>query len=136
MGLSDLVGRDGRDDEFWNFILSGCCNGEVLWRSDYLCLARRGSRVEENPDIGDVVEYTADGGQKIVDVTVVGDMQLDLKKVCSNCKGRFESLPNSIGKCIKCLMMQKIDTCSDQICAGGVQCRIQNNSTRIWTHCY
>lgn len=34
-GLFDLVGRDGRDDEFWNFILllSGCCNDEALRRS-------------------------------------------------------------------------------------------------------
>lgn len=80
---------------------------------DNLCLARSGSCVEEIPDIGDV-EYTADGGQKIV---VVGIMQLNLKKVCSNCKERVESLSNSIGQYIKCLMMQKIDTCSDQVCA-------------------
>ena len=31
---------------------------------DYLCPARSSSRVEEIPGIGDVVEYTADGGQK------------------------------------------------------------------------
>ena len=58
-----------------NFGTSYCCLDAVMMRhygdQDYLCPARSGSCVEEIPDIDDVVEYTADGGQKIIDVPVV-----------------------------------------------------------------
>ena len=40
---------------------------------------------------------------------------LDLKKVCSILFARG-TLNHSIGQCIKCLMTQKTDTCSDQVC--------------------
>ena len=85
----------------------------------YLCLARSGSHVETIEDIGNVIEYipSDEGSCKLVNVTVVGVMQLDLKKICCNCKGRVESLSSPVGRCTKCLMTQRMEKCSDQVCA-------------------
>ena len=88
----------------------------------YLCLARSGSRTEEIEDIGDVVEYTPgdEGSCEPANVTLVGVMQLDVKKVCCNCKGCVESVSTPVGQCTKCMMMQRIDKCSNQVFAKSM----------------
>ena len=81
---------------------------------EYLSMAKSGSSIVKIDDIGNVDYKPKDNSQcRVLDVTVVGVLQLDLKKICINCKGRVESMSGQLGRCSKCLMTQRISRCSD-----------------------
>lgn len=87
----------------------------------YLSMAKTGSEIAVINDIGDVIEYDPehddDQRRELANATIVGVLQLDSYKACLTCKARVESFSQPLGRCSKCLMMQRIDRCNDQLSA-------------------
>ena len=78
-------------------------------------MAKEGSEIIPIGDIGAVAEQgdRDDELWVIDDVTVAGVPYFDMYKSCLQCKARVEPHTKRLGKCSKCMMMQRIDLCAE-----------------------
>lgn len=88
----------------------------------YLSLAKTGSTIQPIDDIGDVVPYDPEIDEdnqrcEICNAIIAAVVSLDTYKACISCKARVEATNASIGACSKCSMMQRINSCNDQLSA-------------------
>ena len=77
-------------------------------------MAKEGSEIIPIGDIGAVAEQ-GDRDDKlwvINNVTVAGVPYFDTYKSCLQCKARVEPHTERLGKCSKCMMMQRFDICT------------------------
>ena len=88
-------------------------------RTKYVTMAKEGSKIIPLGDIGAVAEQRDRDDELWVinDVTVAGVPYFDTYKSCLQCKVRVEPHTERLGKCSKCMMMQRIDLCAEHTTA-------------------